>query len=93
MLKNQLRISSKNTNQKNRKKKADNPSEYGIGQGTIVYKFYRCMWNGEDQFIGSLMEKRKNPERITHASIMNWVKLLTSEDLFEERIYFVRVEI
>ncbi len=51
------------------------------------------MGNGEDQFVGSLMEKRKNLERITHASIMNWVKLLTSKDLFEERVYFVRVEI
>jgi len=39
------------------------------------------------------MEKRKSPERITYASIMNGVKLLTSKDIFEERIYFVRVEI
>ncbi len=62
-------------------------------QKKILYKFYRCAGNGEDQFIGSLMEKRKNPERITYTSIMNWVKLLTSKDIFEERIYFVSVEI
>ncbi len=92
-LKNQSGISSKNTNQKGRKKKASNPSGDRIGEKKILYKFYRCAWNGEDQFIGSLIEKRKNPERITYASIMNWVKSLTSRDLFEEGIYFVRVEI
>ncbi len=62
-------------------------------QKKVLYKFYQCAGNGEDQFIGSLMEKRKGPERITYASIMNWVKLLTSKDMFEDRIYFVRLEI
>ncbi len=66
---------------------------YMDDQKKILYKFYRCAWNGEDQFIGSLMEKRKNPDRITYASIMNWVKLLVSKEFFEERVYFVRVEI
>jgi len=59
----------------------------------FLYQFYRRNRNGEDQFVGSLIERRKKTERITHASIMNWGKLLAPKDVFEERLYFVRVEI
>jgi len=59
----------------------------------FVYYFYRRERGGEDQFIGSLREKRRNPERITHASIMNWAKKLSPKDVFEERVYFERLEI
>jgi len=59
----------------------------------FAYQFYRRERNGEDQFIGSLIEKRKKPERITHASIMNWAKNIAFKDVFEERVYFVRVKI
>ncbi len=61
-------------------------------QEKFLYQFYRRERNGEDQFIGSLIEKRKNQERITHYSIMNWARLLSFKDVFEERVYFVRVE-
>jgi len=59
----------------------------------FVYHFYRHDRNGEDQFIGSLRERRKTPQRITHASIMNWAKILAPKDVFEERVYFDRWEI
>ena len=59
----------------------------------FVYHFYRRERNGEDQFLGSLREKRKKQERITHASIMNWVKIHAPKDVFEERVYFERIEI
>jgi len=59
----------------------------------VAYKFYRRVRNGEDQFIGTLPERRKNPERITYASIMNWAKILVPEDVLNDRIYFVRIEI
>ena len=59
----------------------------------IAYQFYRREWIGEDQFIGTLIERRKKPERITHASIMNWARLLSFKDVFEDRVYFLRVEI
>ena len=58
----------------------------------IAYEFYRRVLCGEDRLIGVLPERRKDPERITHNSIMNWAKLLAPEDFFNERIYFVRVE-
>jgi len=59
----------------------------------IVYYFYRRDPNGEDQLIGSLKERRKKPERITHDSIMNLAKILAPKDVFEERVYFVQWEI
>ncbi len=42
-----------------------------------AYEFYRYERKGQDRFIGVLPERRKDPERITHASIMNWAKTLT----------------
>jgi hypothetical protein len=58
----------------------------------VVYKFYRRVRNEDDQFVGALAERRKKTERITHASIMNWAKLLAPREVFEERVYFVREE-
>ena len=58
----------------------------------IAYEFYRRDRNGGDRYIGTLTEKRKKPERITHFSIMNWIKNIAFRDVFEERVYFVRVE-
>jgi hypothetical protein len=59
----------------------------------VAYRFYRRNWNGEDQYIGDLIEKRRRPERITHASIMTYARLIARKDVLEERLYFVREEI
>jgi len=65
-----------------------------MNNGEITaYEFYRRGWNGEDRFIGTLPERRKDAERITHFSIMNWAKIIAFRDVFEERVYFVRVKI
>ncbi len=59
----------------------------------VAYEFYRRVPGGEeDRLLGVLPERRKDPERITHQSIMNWARLLVPEDVFGEKIYFVRVE-
>jgi hypothetical protein len=42
--------------------------------------------------IGVLPERRKDNERITHQSIMNWAKLLVPEQVSNDKVYFVRVE-
>jgi len=60
-----------------------------------AYEFYRRMNNGQEKFIGVLPERRKDPERITYESIMNWVRHLLDdlpEDDFNRNVYFVRVE-
>ncbi len=59
----------------------------------IAYEFYLRVVCGEDRLIGVLPERRKDPERITHESIMNWAKLLAPEDFRKSKIYFVRAEI
>ena len=58
----------------------------------VVYEFYRRIPGGEDRLIGVLPERRKDKERITHQSIMNWVRLLVPEQIFNDKVYFVRVE-
>ncbi len=61
----------------------------------IAYEFYRRVSNGEeDRFIGLLPERRKEPQRITNQSIMNWAQFLVPlEDVLNDRIYFIRVDI
>lgn len=59
----------------------------------MAYEFY---WNdkrGEAHFIGTLPERRKNPERINKESIMNWVKMVMGDDGKVNNIYFVEVEV
>ncbi len=58
----------------------------------VVYEFYRRIPGGEDRLIGVLPERRKEKERITHQSIMNWAKMLVPEQIFSDRVYFIRVE-
>ncbi len=59
----------------------------------IIYEFYRRERNGEDRFIGALPEKRKDPKRITNASIVNWAKIKIPDELLHGRIFFMRVKI
>jgi hypothetical protein len=58
----------------------------------VVYEFYRGVPCGEDRLIGVLPERRKDKERITYQSIMNWARLLVPEDIFSDKVYFVRLE-
>ena len=58
----------------------------------VVYEFYRGVPCGEDRLIGVLPERRNDKERITYQSIMNWARLLVPEQIFSNKVYFVRVE-
>ena len=58
----------------------------------VMYEFYRRVPGGEDRLIGVLPERRTDRERITHQSIMNWAKLLVPEKVFNDKVYFIRVE-
>jgi len=59
----------------------------------VAYEFY---WRDEREIphlLGILPERRKNPERISHESIMNWVrKLLGNEESLPD-IYYVQVNV
>ncbi len=56
-----------------------------------AYEFYRYERKGQDRFIGILPERRKDPERITHASVLNWAKINFPDDVLQDLIYFIPV--
>jgi len=59
----------------------------------IAYEFY---WGDSikgDDLVGVLPERRKNPERITQKSIMNWVEKVFGNELSNKDIYFIQVKI
>ena len=59
----------------------------------IEYKFYRRCRRRDDKYIGSLAERRKNRQRITCASVMCYAKKFAVRELYEDRVYFVPVEL
>ena len=68
-----------------------------MNNGRITaYEFYRRGIKGQDHFIGTLPERRKDPARITENSILNWARILfsrMSEEEFRKNIYYIQVEI
>jgi len=55
----------------------------------IVYKFYiRDAIKGET-FLGALPERRKDPQRITIESILNWGKKYFCKNGKDEDIFFI----
>jgi len=58
----------------------------------VTYEFYWRNETGEEHFIGILPERRKNPERITKDSILNWGWKVIGDNPDVNNIYFVQVE-
>jgi hypothetical protein len=61
----------------------------------IAYEFYRRVPLGEDRLIGVLPERRKNSERISRDTILNFARILVSkmsDDEFSRNIYFLKIE-
>jgi hypothetical protein len=48
---------------------------------------------GKVHLIGILPERRKDRDRITNESIMNWVKKVIGNGNFENNIFFSQVKI
>ena len=59
----------------------------------VAYEFYCRDEKGIDNFIGMLPERRKNPERITQESIINWGRTLIGYHREVKDISFIQVEI
>jgi len=57
-----------------------------------AYEFYFEDGDGRPHFFGILPERRKNPDRITHESIMNWGRMVLGKREGIKKIYFVKVE-
>ena len=56
-----------------------------------AYEFY---WRDEEDgthLIGILAERRKNPERVSRESVMNWVKKVLGDEVGINNVFFVQV--
>ena len=58
----------------------------------LAYEFYCRDEIEKEHFIGILSERRKNPERITEQSILNWGWKVIGDNSHVNDIYFVQVE-
>ena len=58
----------------------------------VVYKVYKHGQAEEPHLIGILPERRKDPERISEESILNWGKEITGEDSDINHLFFVQTE-
>ena len=59
----------------------------------IAYEFHLHDPVKGSELAGILLEKRKNPERITQESIMRWGNKFVSIDFNAKDIYFIQVTI
>ena len=58
-----------------------------------AYEFYWQDREGREHFLGTLPERRKNPERITEESIKKWGRLIIGEWAEIREFYFIQVKI
>jgi hypothetical protein len=58
-----------------------------------AYEFYWDDETGGAHLIGILPERRKNLERITQESIMNWGRMVISDYIDSNNLYFIQVEV
>lgn len=61
----------------------------------VAYEFYWLNGKGKEHLIGILPERRRNPQRITRESILNWVKMVLrdSSGVNVNSIYFIQVDV
>jgi len=58
-----------------------------------AYEFYWKDHEGREHFLGTLPERRKNPERITEESIKKWGRLIMGEWAKINNFYFIQVKV
>jgi hypothetical protein len=59
----------------------------------LVYELYAFNKTKGYELIGILPERRKNPARITKNSVMNWVKMLSDNDVDTKNIFLKPIRI
>jgi len=59
----------------------------------IAYTFYWIDETEEIHLIGVLPERRKNPERITQESVLNWGRTSLGNNADVDNTFFIQVEI
>ena len=59
----------------------------------VAYEFYCTNDKGDEYIFGILPERRKNLERITKESIMNWGRKILGDNPGSKNIYFIEVDV
>ncbi len=59
----------------------------------VAYEFYWRDEAGNAHLIGILPERRKDSNRITEESIMNWVKKIVGNGMKVNEIFFFKVNL
>ncbi len=59
----------------------------------VAYEFYWRDEIGDAHLVGILPERRKDPDRISDESIMNWVKKIIGDTLRANDIFFAKVNL
>jgi hypothetical protein len=70
------------------------PQESHVERGNsfmLAYQFYCTSEDGENHLIAVLPERRRNSERITNRSILNWAREVIGNGCDWQSIYFVEV--
>jgi hypothetical protein len=64
-----------------------------LGADMVAYEFYWRDEIGDAHLVGILPERRRDPNRITEESIMNWVKKIIGDGIKINDIFFSKVTI
>lgn len=59
----------------------------------VAYTFYWIDEREKVHFIGLLPERRRNPERITKESVMNFGKTILDDYIASDKMFFIRVTV
>lgn len=59
----------------------------------VAYEFYWRDETEKEHVIGILRERRKNPERISDESIINWGRKILGKNGDMKNIYFIKVDV
>ena len=69
------------------------PPAVGGKQNMAAYEFYWRDETEKEHFIGILGERRKNPERISDESIINWGRKILDKNGDIKNIHFIKVDV
>ena len=59
----------------------------------LAYEFYSSNGEGREVLVGILPERRKDSERITRESVINWAREMAGNNMETKRIFFIEVEV
>jgi hypothetical protein len=62
-------------------------------ENMVAYEFYWRDETEKEHVIGILRERRKNPERISDESIINWGRKILGKNGDTKNIYFIKVDV